>query len=278
MGFIMIPDWAARGVLHPREFAVYAALLSRADARTGECFPSYDTLASESGVTRRQVPYALAELTDEGLVRTQRSRSVNRYTVRRFADERPSDYRSRFERGERLAERSRVRQPHSPDDEQHDTVREPHSAECAIHPPQSARDALEPYPVEPDPDELSRVHRVATHDEADDLVDVSAIDIGGTPSTGVIASGRTSKQVSFLSDLHILAKGWVPGTQWVDWASNLTNDEFTVIKNGYLHDLDRRGRGDAADWPEPGDGVFEHLSERGQQWADVGCLPAEMSP
>lgn len=153
MGFIQIPDWAARGVLHPREFAVYAALLSRADAKTGECFPSYETLAAESGVTRRQVPYALAELTDEGIVRARRSRSVNRYTVLRFDDDRPTGYRSRFERGERLAERSRVREPHSLDDEQHNRVRETHSAQCGTRTPQSAGDALEPYPGEPDPEE-----------------------------------------------------------------------------------------------------------------------------
>lgn len=156
MGFIMIPDWAARGVLHPREFAVYAALLSRADAVTRECYPSYETLSAEAGVTRRQVPYALAELIDEHLLRARRSRSVNRYTVLRFPDARPDGYRSRFERGERLAQRSRVREPHSVDGEQHDTVREPHSAEGGSRTSQSAGDALEPNPVEPAPVEPLR--------------------------------------------------------------------------------------------------------------------------
>ena len=283
MGFIKIPDWAARGVLHPREFAVYAALLSRADARTGECYPSYETISRESGVTRRQVPFALAELVDETLLRARHGRSVNRYTVRRFADDRPEGYRSRFESGLRLAVRGKsdsvtVRETHSQMERDDLTVRETHSAQCATRTPDSARDALEPDPVEPDPVEPSRVHRDATHDEADDLVDVTAIDIGGAPSVGVVENRRTSKQVSFLSDLHILAKGWAPDARWVEWASNLTNDEFTVIKDGYLRDLDERGRGDATDWPVPGDGVFEHLSARGQQWADVGCLPTEMSP
>ena len=174
MGFIKIPDWAARGVLHPREFAVYAALLSRADAHTRECFPSYETLAAESGVTRRQVPYALAELIDEGLVERRRSRSVNRYRVVPFADDRPTGYRSRFERGERVAQRDRVREPHSVDDEQDVRVREPHSAEGGSRTPQSAGAALEPDPVELDPVEPLSVQRSAPH--AENAVGIAAID------------------------------------------------------------------------------------------------------
>lgn len=263
MGFIMIPDWAARGVLHPREFAVYAALLSRADARTGECYPSYETLAAESGVTRRQVPYALAELTDEALVRMRRSRSVNRYTVLRFDDERPAGYRSRFERGERMAERSRVREPHSLDEEKHDRVREPHSAQGGSRTPQSAGDALEPDPVEPDPVEPSRVHRDATHDDADRII---------------AGRRRTDAQVSLLSDLHIFATRRVPSRSTIERFRALTNDECTHAISGYWRRIDEHGRGPAYDGPEPGDRLYEHLSARGQQWADVELLHGEMSP
>lgn len=273
-GFIMVPDWAARGVLHPREFAIYAAMLSRADAKTGECFPMYETLAAESGVTRRQVPYALAELMDEGLIRKRRGRSFNRYTVLRFADDRPEGYRSRFERGDRLAVRHRVRETHSHDVDESDRVRETHSAECAKRTSQSARDALEPDPLEPDPDEPSRVHRDATHDDADD---VSAIESHDTPSAGVVEIGRTDAQVSLLVDLHIFATRRVPSARTIERFHGLTNDECTDAISTYWRQIDAHGRGPAYDGPEPGAPTYERLSARGRQWADVALVPAEMS-
>ncbi len=276
MGFIMIPDWAARGVLHPREFAVYAALLSRADSVTRECYPSYETLSAESGVTRRQVPYALSELIDESLLRSRRSRSVNRYTVLRFPDDRPAGYRSRFERGERLAQRSRVREPHSVDDEQHDGVREPHSAEGGRRTPQSAGDALEPDPVELDPVEPSRAQRDASRaDDADDVV--SAIESGETFNVGGMGNRRSDAQVSLLGDLHIFATRRVPSRRTVEQFYAFTNDDFTAAKSEYWRRIEHHGRGPAYDGPEPGDPAYEHLSARGRQWADVGLLPGEMS-
>ena len=35
------------------------------------------------------------------------------------------------------------------------------------------------------------------------------------------------------------------------------------------------GRGHAYDGPEPGDGVYELLSQHGRAWADVGLDPSE---
>lgn len=129
-----------------------------------------------------------------------------------------------------------------------------------------------PYNETPERD--SRVHRDAKHDEADDVIDTDDIDCGDASSG---SPGRTDAQVSLLSDLHILAKGWVPASFWFDWVRSLTNDEFTKSKNGYLHELDEGGRGKDRDWPEQGDGAYEHLTARGKHWADVGCIPAEMS-
>ncbi|APZ34779.1 hypothetical protein BOH66_11385 [Microbacterium aurum] len=273
-------------MLHPREFAVYAALLSRADARTRECYPSYGTLASDSGVARRQVGFALAELIDEGLVSKRLGRSVNRYIVERFADVRPEGFRSRFERGDRLAVRATVRETHSaPSDdvdtvretrsEGPDTVRETPSAECAISTPQSARDALEPYPVEPDPEEPSRVHRDATHAETDDDVDVSAFEAAAATSAAT-TTRITDRQFALLNDWCILAGFGTPSDRTVAWMRSLTVEQFEGVKRNWMRERDSRGRGPGYDGPGAGDAEYEHLSARGKQWADVGCMPGEM--
>lgn len=124
-GFIKIPNWAVRGVLHPREFAVYAVLLSHANVRR-ESYPMHETIAKEACLNLRQVPDAIAELVDEGLIERRRRQRSNLYLVNRFADERPEGYRSRFERGERVARR----------------LAEPKSADRELTPRQSANHEL----------------------------------------------------------------------------------------------------------------------------------------
>ena len=54
-GFAMIPDWFTREAvtalgLRPSHVAAYNAIVGRADER-GECFPSYDRIAFEGGMT-----------------------------------------------------------------------------------------------------------------------------------------------------------------------------------------------------------------------------------
>lgn len=63
--YVVLPlDVLAMG---PYQVAVYAALRSFAD-RGGECWPSYQTLASRAGISEKKVRLVLSELRDEGWI------------------------------------------------------------------------------------------------------------------------------------------------------------------------------------------------------------------
>ncbi|MGX1703724.1 hypothetical protein [Microbacterium sp. NPDC055357] len=124
----------------------------------------------------------------------------------------------------------------------------------------------------------SRVQRFASHDELDDINDVSAIESGGTPSVGVVETGRSDSQVSLLCDLHIFATRRIPSTRTIERFRDLTSGQCTEAISTYWRQIDAHGRGPAYDGPERGDRTYEHLSARGQQWADVALVPTEMSP
>jgi hypothetical protein len=133
-----------------------------------------------------------------------------------------------------------------------------------------------PLPITPPFTPPSRVQRFASHDEAD-VVDVEAIESGDTPSVGG-RSGRTDAQVSLLSDWFILSGHGIPDDRVHEWFRSLTNDEFTSLKQAYTRERDKGGRGPGYDGPVQGEPEYEHLTARGKQWADVGCLPGEMEP
>ena len=75
---------ALRGEHHA--LAVYVALLDRVRGLEGEAFPSYDKLADDSGVSRREVARALTKLEQLGLLTRERRESAagrgsNLYTL-----------------------------------------------------------------------------------------------------------------------------------------------------------------------------------------------------
>lgn len=58
----------------PQERSVLVALCYHHHDKTGECYPSYDTLALLSGYRRRRVIEAVKNLKEWGLIRTQKRR------------------------------------------------------------------------------------------------------------------------------------------------------------------------------------------------------------
>jgi len=71
----------------PGQRVVYVALTLFADAETGECWPSRETLAEHTGLSPRSVTRYVAELVRLGLVEVQATydrrgyRAQNRYVV-----------------------------------------------------------------------------------------------------------------------------------------------------------------------------------------------------
>lgn len=58
----------------PQERAVLVVLCYHHHDKTGECYPSYDTIALLSGYRRRRVIEAVKNLKEWGLIRTQKRR------------------------------------------------------------------------------------------------------------------------------------------------------------------------------------------------------------
>lgn len=123
----------------------------------------------------------------------------------------------------------------------------------------------------------SRVHRDAKHGEDDDLLEIDDIESGDTSKVTSAEIGRSDAQVSLLFDLHIFATRQIPSRRTIQRFRSLTNDACTEVKADYWRRIDNHGRGHAYDGPEPGMREYEALSARGQQWADVELMPAEMS-
>lgn len=70
-GFAIIPNWMARdGGISPAAKAVYVNLSSRC-GREGACWPSQQTIASETGYGVRRVKDAVAELVSLGVVKVR---------------------------------------------------------------------------------------------------------------------------------------------------------------------------------------------------------------
>ena len=70
--FVMV-DYAVvmNGQLSVYELAVYLVLCAYADSREGTCFPSYQTIASKAGCSRRKAIDAVARLESPGLIRKE---------------------------------------------------------------------------------------------------------------------------------------------------------------------------------------------------------------
>ena len=58
----------------PSERLILMIIAKHHHEKTGECFPSYDKIAKQSGFQRRKVIYAVAEIEANGLIFTQKRR------------------------------------------------------------------------------------------------------------------------------------------------------------------------------------------------------------
>lgn len=94
-GFAMIPNWIARtGFLNPAEYMLYGYLLGRANDE-GQCWPSLNTIASETGISKRTVQRTLDRLAERKAIRRTARRSAagdresTLYTVTRYSLIRP---------------------------------------------------------------------------------------------------------------------------------------------------------------------------------------------
>lgn len=263
--FTMIPDWLVESsAISLHDYAVLIVLMKH--GRTGECRPGFATIGREARVSRDTVKRSLRSLEARGLIEIKRRRVgtknlPNLYTLH--------------------VEPSRVG-AHSTHPEHARTSNGvgADGTQVGAHSTQGVGADSTPNetPYNETHERNSRVHRDATHDDADDIDDVSAIESGDAPSVGVVESRRTDAQVSLLSDLHIFATRRTPSTRTIETFRRLTNAECTETISTYWRQIDGHGRGPAYDGPEPGDRTYEHLSARGQQWADVALLPSEMSP
>lgn len=84
----------------------------------------------------------------------------------------------------------------------------------------------------------------------------------------------TERQIEMLRDLYLLAYGVAPDWRFFNNARRLDQDGVTRYRRE-LYAAIPHGRGHAYDGPEPGDGVYELLSQHGRAWADVGLDPSE---
>ena len=64
--------------LSPGEIAVYCYLLRTEDRQTFQCYPSYEAIGKEVGVSKNTVAKYVRSLEEKGLIRTQRTKVLSR--------------------------------------------------------------------------------------------------------------------------------------------------------------------------------------------------------
>lgn len=85
---LSLSDFIERG-LKPRDIAVYFALKARAN-KTGQCDPSYETIAKDAGISKNTVGPAITALETEGFIRVKNrtsakdTRPSNEYTLTEY--------------------------------------------------------------------------------------------------------------------------------------------------------------------------------------------------
>ncbi|WP_084515701.1 helix-turn-helix domain-containing protein [Microbacterium luticocti] len=260
-GFTMIPDWLVESTALPlHDYAVLIVLMKHART-SGQCHPGFATISAQARVSRDTVMRSLRSLEARGLISIERRRVG--------AKNLPNLYTLHVEPGLVVADSD-----HQDDDAARRVVA-PSDQVDADSDQGWSLPATQTRVINESHERPSRVQRFASHDEADDVVDVEAIESGDTPSAGG-RSGCTDAQVSLLSDLFILSGQGIPDERQIVRWRNLTNDECTTLMARYWQRLDQRGP--ARSWPIDGEPEYEHLTARGKQWADVGCLPGQMEP
>lgn len=258
--FTKVPDWLVESDLSLHDYVVLLVLMKHGRT-SGHATPGFATISRQARISRDAVMRALRSLEERGLVEIERRRAgtknlPNLYTlhVERTRVVAPSDHPAGSGSQRVVADSDQV---------------------VAGSDQGWSLGATLTRPIN-ESHERDRVHRDATHDDAGDVEDGSAVEIGDSASAG--STRRISdKQSSLLRDWHILAGYGVPTDDTERWMRDLTDQQFDYVKQAWMRERDSRGRGTAYDGPESGDPEYEHLSDRGKQWADVGCLPAEMS-
>lgn len=67
--------------LGPYGLAAYMALCRHADNDTSECFPSYGTIARETGMSRRKAIYEIQKMEQLGIIAVERNRRTSNVFV-----------------------------------------------------------------------------------------------------------------------------------------------------------------------------------------------------
>ncbi|MGV8851720.1 MAG: helix-turn-helix domain-containing protein [Rhodoglobus sp.] len=244
----MIPNWVIRdGLLSPNELAVYLVLLSHRDHTTGEAYPGFGTIAKESQVSRSTVKRLIPDLESMGLITVKRRKreggknEVNLYTVAKFARARPV--------GNFALNRAETQR--EPNGLQHPRFTE--------NPPRATVNLGGRSTVNPEEEPLTtRTNEQAVRSE---------LTSGREFSFDVISISATNKQLTLLSDLHILFGSGAPEQALKqDWA-HLTQTAAAERIQAYYKYMPRA---DDYQGPWPGDPAYDDLTPEGQQWADTG--------
>lgn len=305
--------WKSGCPLSLSQAAVWAALaaLRRRDQPEQLVYPSLEEIAAAAKVSKRTVIRTLKDLQQLGLVVIHRKTKkgsardeVNRYRVAVPAEQ-PADLAekvAKLKKGDQVSMSTAVepRQMvgYSPDQ----VPQRPRLG--ATDPPDqvpisTSKPCHESLPIETITPELAPLasgtrdpfginddstSEVVSPPSADDAAAPRADDDEGGSAREVGARSEvlelrdvgepSERQLEMLRDLYLLAYGVAPDWRFFNNARRLDQDGVTRYRRE-LYGAIPHGRGHAYDGPEPGDGVYELLSQHGRAWADVGLDPSE---
>ena len=233
-GFSVIPNWLMReSDLTAHELLVYMALLNRAGG-SGLAWPSIARIATESRTSVSTVKRTIKSLEHRGLITKQvrkRADGTNESNVYKVA----TFSRSAPKRGV-LTER-----PTSPDRAD----------------PESRVDYEEDTLEEDTREEDLRSTLPGGRDISFSYIDRSS-------------ATATTKQLAYLSDMHLHYNNEVPSKGLrARWAS-LTGQQADALIRQYLREVPRY---DSYEGPEAGEPTYDALSAKGQAFADAYMLP-----
>lgn len=245
--FTMVPDWLIESDLSLHDFAVLLVLMKHGRT-TGRCNPGFATIARQARVSRDSVKRSLRSLEDRGLIEIDRRREGVKNLTNVYTLHVERDLVGRCSQHLGAQSTQGVTTGVGAD-----------STQVGAHSTQGVgADSTPNETYFNESSERERVQRFAPH----------AHDGSARPIS--------DEQFSLLKDWGILAGFGIPSDDTVRWMRSLTVEQFESVKHNWMRERDARGRGAAYDGPGAGDPEYEHLTARGKQWADVGCVPGEM--
>lgn len=245
MNFSIVPNWIIRDSdWTAREILVYIALLNRAN-KTGWCWPSMKTLASESRSDERTVRATIKRLESRGILEVTR---------------RPQEHGRHLPNLYHVAvwDRTSVSAPDPSVDPSPDPSgggvhkRTPLGGNSA--PEWGAQMSEEVHPLEEDPEE----------------VDVRSASAKQTRNLSFPDDRATEKQLTYLRDLWIHHTSEAPADDVAHGWAQLSRQEAVTLTQRWLASVPRY---DEYQGPEPGEPSYEALSPVGQQFAYQLMLP-----